>query len=521
MRLHHRLLAICLLLSVSAVAWPQHDLHRNAARDIAAGGTELAKAVAVLNGNQDDVESLYLLAAAHCLTGDIDTALAFARRAVAAGLPIERLQAGPRQEFAPLYASDAYRKWAAGQERPLIHGPMLGQVTADSASVWVRTAKAAAVTVEVKASDEVVATASTRTGEEYDFTAVAKVTGLAASTDYSYRVLLDGKPVTEPATFRTTVEPGKPAKFRVAFGGGAGYAPESERMWDTITAHRPAAMLMLGDNVDIDDPTHLFTQLYCYYRRQSRPEWRRLVSTAAVYSIWHDHDFGTDDCVPGPDIDQPAWKRQVWRTFQNQWVNPAYGGGAALPGCWYDFHIGDVHFIMIDGRYYRDQKGGSMLGPRQKAWLKTALAASQATFKVIASDVPFTPGIKLGSRDAWDGYPAEREESFSFIESEKIDGVILIAADRHRSDVRKIEREDGYDFIEFQSSRLTNRHTHGVVKTPGLIFGYNKECSFGIIDFDTTREDFTAAMTIVNIDGEVMYSMELPLSKLSHINHGR
>ena len=77
-----------------------------------------------------------------------------------------------------------------------------------------------------------------------------------------------------------------------------------------------------------------------------------------MYSIWDDHDFGTNDCIPGPEIEVPTWKRSVWEIYKQNWVNPSYGGGSEQPGCWYDFHIGDVHFLMLDGRYYRDLKGG-------------------------------------------------------------------------------------------------------------------------------------------------------------------
>ena len=62
--------------------------------------------------------------------------------------------------------------------------------------------------------------------------------------------------------------------------------------------------------------------------------------------------------------------------------------------------------------------------------------------------VPFSKGIKPGSKDPWDGYPDEREEIFSFIESEKIGGVFLIAADRHRIDLRRTDRPQGYDLFE-------------------------------------------------------------------------
>ena len=144
--------------------------------------------------------------------------------------------------------------------------------------------------------------------------------------------------------------------------------------------------------------------------------------------------------------------------FRQNWNNPAYGGGEKQPGCWYDFHIGDVHFIMLDGRYYRDLKGASMLGAAQKAWLFESLKSSAGTFKVLASPVPWSPGVKR-SKDTWDGFPEEREEIFSFIETHHISGVLLMGADRHRSDLRKIKRANGYDLYEVMSSRLHER-TH-------------------------------------------------------------
>lgn len=272
---------------------------------------------------------------------------------------------------------------------------------------------------------------------------------------------------------------------------------------------------MLGDNVYIDDPTHQLTSDYCYYRRQSRPEWRRLVSQTAMYAIYDDHDFGTNDCVPGPEIESPVWKRQVWNSFRSNWANPSYGGGDEQPGCWFDFYLGDVHFILLDGRYYRTRgKEPSMLGPVQLKWLERTLKQSKGVFKVLTSPVPWTVGIKPGSRDPWDGFPKEREHVFSFIAENKIEGVILAAADRHRSDLRVTQRPGAYPLYEFESSRLTNRHTHGVVKTPGLIWGYNKKCSFGLMHFDTTVDDPTVRFEVHSIDGELIHSHELKRSEL-------
>ena len=118
-----------------------------------------------------------------------------------------------------------------------------------------------------------------------------------------------------------------------------------------------------------------------------------------------------------------------------------------------------------------------MLGPGQKAWLLDKLKRSTAVFRVIASSVPWASGTKPGSKDTWDGFPDEREVIFSFIEENRIEGVVLISADRHRSDVWRIERARGYTLYDFSSSKLTNAMSHRLME--GCLFGYNEKCSFG------------------------------------------
>ncbi len=503
----HFLLACSLAPALHA----QHDPQRNATQAIAVGNfRKVAKELA--NADPADPETRFVQMMAALKQDDLPTAEREARAALDAGLPWSRLVAGPRDLMAPLYASPTFQGWAEAEgEVTLLHGPMVGAVTDTRASFWVRTAKPASVQIKIddRLSDPV------KTSTATDFTGVVVVKGLEPATRYAYQVWIDDAPVlAQNTSFTTFPRRGTGARFAVAFGGGAGYVPKWERMWDTIRATQPAALLMLGDNVYIDQPTQALCQQYCYYRRQARPEWRRLTASTATFAIYDDHDFGTNDCIPGPKVDFPPWKRTVWNRFRENWVNPAYGGGPERPGCWFDFVIGDVHFILLDGRYYRDRRTGSMLGPEQKAWLLETLQESSATFKVLASPVPWTAGVKPGSKDTWDGYPGEREEIFSFVEKQKIDGLFLIAADRHRTDLRKTERPGGYDLYEFESSRLTNRHTHGVVKTPGLIWGYNKTCSFGLMRFDTTREDARVTFECVTIDGDVIHRHELRASAL-------
>ena len=130
---------------------------------------------------------------------------------------------------------------------------------------------------------------------------------------------MNGKKESKQWSFSTYPSLGTKTKFQVGFGGGAGYTPQHERMWRTIISHGPKAFLLLGDNVYIDNPTRSEVQNYCYYRRQSRTEFREFSSSIPIYAIWDDHDFTTDDHWGGPEIEKPEWKIPVWRLFCNNW----------------------------------------------------------------------------------------------------------------------------------------------------------------------------------------------------------
>ncbi len=94
-------------------------------------------------------------------------------------------------------------------------------------------------------------------------------------------------------------------------------------------------------------------------------------------------------------------------------------------------------FFILDTRQYRsvetDQSGANpgvtMLGARQKQWLKESLSASAASFKFIFSSVPFH-GTFFNS-DKWAGYRAERAELISYISKNRIKGVVFFSSDIH------------------------------------------------------------------------------------------
>lgn len=472
--------------------------------------------------NPGDAETMYMLAILHGQKGNITEAEAWMERAIDAGLPDDRLIAGPREVMKPLVKTDLFKRLNEKYLHKLVHGPLLGSVSATTASFWMRTSIESDVEVIVSSSEtgkEVCRSKKTKSSASEDFTAVAVVDQLSAGTDYQYSIELNGKPCAS-GTFRTPAPAGEASKFVIAFGGGAGYVPENEKMWNTIGTFDPQAILLLGDNVYIDDPESVAMQQYTYHRRQSRPEWRKLTARSPVFTIWDDHDFSTNDSWGGAEVDKPFWKKDwVFPIFRQNWANPGYGGGDAQPGCWYSFGMGDVDFIMLDCRYYRTnpkESPRSMLGPVQKDWLKKQLAESNATFKVLVSSVPWDFRTKGKSFDTWNGYKEEHEEILSFIETQEIEGVLLMSADRHRSDAWKISRANGYDFYEFNSSRLTNQHIHPTMKKAGAIFSYNKPQSFGLVTFDTTVDDPEVTYEVVNIHGEKPHSITVKRSELQH-----
>lgn len=499
-------------------------VHQTALRLILRG--ELDRTETFLNqylaDHPQDAETLYMLGVLNAQKMQLPAAEDFLTRAVEAGLPPGRIVAGPRKMLQPLAGSDFMQNLVEEYSLRPVHGPLLGNLTGSSASFWVRTAQEDKVEVLVRPSadpdaEPLIGAAMSRA--EDDFTTVVTVDGLKPQTEYRYAVSLNGHVYLRPEyQFETPAAAGRASRFRIAFGGGAGYVPENERMWNTIRDTDPDAILLLGDNVYIDDPESVVMQQYTYQRRQSRPEWRLLTAGHPVYTIWDDHDFSTNDSWGGPDIDVPFWKKDfVFEIFRQNWANPGYAGGDDQPGCWSSFRIGDVDFIMLDCRYYRTsprKEPRSMLGPVQKQWLKKELRAATGTFKVICSSVPWDFRTKGDSLDTWNGYKQEHEEILGFIDQQQIEGVVLMSADRHRSDAWKLDRPNGYDLYEFNSSRLTNQHVHPTMEKQGALFSYNKPQSFGLVTFDTTLPDPQVTYEVVNIEGQRPHSITVKRSEL-------
>ena len=477
-----------------------------------------------LEASPIDTEYMYGLAVAHTVNGDIALATSYAQQAIDGGMQMSRFLAGPRKFLSPLHQYEPFQVLVQKYGSELVHGPLLGSLTDQRAKFWIRTLHESQFRVLISEHANMASPVYSNLASisaDRDFTGIADLQNLSPNTRYYYQLELNGRAESAIYAFTTFPQRNQPAQFSIGFGGCAGYTPWHERMWRLIAQYDLPLFLLTGDNVYIDDPTRPGVQDYVYYRRQSRPEFRELVAGTSIAAIWDDHEFGDDDSWGGPDIESPAWKIPVWKTFKNNWNNPAYAGDIDQPGCWFSFSVADVDIFMLDDRYYRDNhreppedRPPTMLGPVQKRWLFNELKQSKATFKVIVTSVPWAYGVKPGSNDPWQGFKEEREEIFSFLSDNKIDGVFLLSGDRHRADIWQIDRQNGYPMFDFENARLTNIHTHQLI--PGAIFGYNEKCTFGRLRFDTTKDDPEVIYDIISIDNELIHSFPLRLSQISH-----
>ena len=470
-----------------------------------------------------DAEAYYVKALAYAKSGNCEKAYLNIDSAYKAGFCLNRAIL-PLKLNEPLKDCKKAYNYLMSHKTDIMNGPKSGAITSNSAQIWLRTVLKKDVAIEYSENNDFSNSKKTKKQktDEYDeFTAKINLSALQPNTKYFYKVYVDGKEKDKVHSFKTFSEKGENTLLTIGFGGGAAHIPWHEHVWDTVNTHNLDAFLFLGDNVYIDHPKYPEIQRYVYYRRGVIHSYRRFISSTPLFSIWDDHDFGKNDSYGTNNLDSFAWKTPVLNVFKNQWPNPGFGTDT-IPGIFYTFNAGDVKFYMLDCRYYREPcsledttTAPAMLGHRQMKWLKKELNESAAKINVIVSSVPWAYPAKGGLEgryDTWRGYKKEREEIFSFLTENKIDGVVLMSADRHRSDLWKIERKNDYDLYEFESSKLTNTHTHK--EMPGVEFSYNEKCSFGKVIFNTKKEKPSITYEIWNIDNEKVFEKVIFVSEL-------
>ncbi|MCW5580583.1 MAG: alkaline phosphatase D family protein [Luteimonas sp.] len=402
---------------------------------------------------------------------------------------------------------------ALGYPRAL-QGPMLGAPGPHHLAVWVRASGAFEVELEVATDREfrhVVQTVAAIASPEDDCCVVLRAEGLQPDTGYWYRLKYDGEGDRfQFLPHRARTAPAGDAAFRVAFGSCCRiqYDPQ-QRIWNTVRALEPDMFLWLGDNIYADsDQTGALTDLYA--RGRVVPGLEPLLRSVPQLATWDDHDFGYND-----SDGRSPFKSASLRVFKRFWANPSYGE-PDNPGVYFRQHYGGVDFFVLDGRYHRDptdkpdNAAKTMLGAKQKAWLKRELKRSTAPFKILAIGGGWSSAENEKGGDSWAVYMTERNEIFDFIRDENITGVVCISGDSHMGELNCIpwSQRGGYDIYDFCSSPLAQmpaaKHTRQVpeVRVRDV---WTRTVNVGLMRFDLGGDVPTLTYTLHDDMGEAVW----------------
>lgn len=359
--------------------------------------------------------------------------------------------------FTPALAQDP-----DGTPRILL-GPMLGTVSSTEINVWAMASGPVKLRLEVSTSPNFDAPRRSEYStpqREQNYCTVLRIKDLNPSTEYFYRLMVDGKPdkyLSEKAPFRVRTAPaaGNEEALRLAFGSCARIQEDAVQLiWSAIANANPDLFLWLGDNIYADTLDRRVMELE-YQRQRGVATYQRFGAEVSQIAIWDDHDFGLNN----HDRTNPI-KDMALAVFRQYWVNPNYGQ-KQTPGVFFKTTFGATDIFCLDGRTYRDPNSApddptkTLLGRGQLSWLKSSLKDSKAVFKILACGSGWTAAKGMGG-DSWASFINERNALFDFIRDERIEGVVLVSGDTHCAELNCIpwSQKGGYDLYDLVSSPL-------------------------------------------------------------------
>lgn len=378
-------------------------------------------------------------------------------------------------------------------------GPMVGQVTKDSATIWVSEpgGKLVTGTVEVVGNNFIqtfpVNYKFSAINQDYYNLGLAVITGLSPSTTYNYEVKVNNVNVSlAGALFTTAPDPSSNTQlsFRAAVSSCMDQAV-SQNAWSNVLnkmtvngtdSATPMMNLLLGDNVYVNS-SNRGNIWQGHLQQRSHSGFASLLQRIPTYAIWDDHDFGPNNSSGADlenEIDKDYFNKDIdnrissMQAFKEVFALPDFGGSE---GIYYKFRWGKVDFFALDGRYFRVSQDNNdsakpLLGELnpdgpQWTWLKNEMNNSTAKFKVVLS------GSTLGHWEA--NYPVQYNELLNLLNP--ISGVVFLSGDIHELQYNPANPQNNVNFPEFVSS--------------GVGHGPN-ENGFLILDFDDTNDNVTA-----------------------------
>lgn len=401
----------------------------------------------------------------------------------------------------------------------LMGGPLLGQLTNEGVTVWLRPSTNAPLLVKVTNPNSGIEKSFKEKSVKAGVEQRILLNGLLPETSYKYAIYAKKQKLAE-GSFTTAPLADNNSIFRVTFGSCFHkIGLHNPNLIRQILDRKPNAMLLLGDIAVDDRENQINMHRSDYLLRDLSKAWSELAANVPLYSAWDDHDYFNNDLngIPkGFSAEDREAVRSVW--FQN-WNNPI----KKEEGIYFNTRIGPVEVIMLDTRSCRENKRrgeyGSYLGLEQMLWLKETLKESDAPFKVISSGTMWSDYVTK-AKDSWGSWDKEaREELFNFIEKEQITGVILISGDRHGARGFTIPRKSGFKFYEFETATLGGVPGPDAMApdTSNQLYGYHGRdfIAFGEFTFDTSSAEPAVTFRLIDEFGKILEEHVLTYDKLT------
>lgn len=386
----------------------------------------------------------------------------------------------------------------------LIESPMVGHTTATATRLWLHASAAWPAQLEAATDSgfaQPLVGAPVLPSQAAGFMAEVELTGLQPAQPYWLRLKVDGKVAyTGKAPVHTAPASGGKSSF--AFVSCAKF--DDQPGFAAIEALQPNGLLMIGDN-HYGNTADLDNQRWWYRKLHAEPHFAQLAARTPTWAIWDDHDF-----VGNNTNGKAAGKDNALQVFGEAWAN-ASAGTAQTKGVFHQFTWGAAEFFLTDGRYWRDVEG-DLLGKAQTEWLKAALKASKATFKLVGCGSRFT---LQGSGDSWAAYPAAQKALLDYVFANKIGGVVFLSGDIHRHEVRKIHPGGAgqYPLYELTSSPIANLPSPCKPADAEQLFCASQD-GFGWVEIDATASPAKLTHQVRDVKGKVLYTLNLSAADL-------
>ncbi|MFZ9074644.1 MAG: alkaline phosphatase D family protein [Flavobacteriaceae bacterium] len=291
------------------------------------------------------------------------------------------------------------------------------------------------------------------------------------------------------------------------------------KIWEAIAQKQMQAWVWLGDIVYTDEESMQDLEEK-YTLQKSLPAYQQLREQAAIFGVWDDHDYGTND--GGVAFDKKEQSRELLFDFLDL---PETHPARKRTGAYQSYCFGEkeekVCLYLLDVRYFKEpyvvdpspnqrykKNSGSLLGEEQWEWLENELQNDDAVVSLFAGGVQL-----LSSEHAyekWSNFPEAQQRFFDLLIKNKIRNPIYLSGDRHIAEVSSRQISPNYWLYDATSSGLTHSY-EGLEEeyNPYRIGPLMTHLNFGMIQWDW--ENRIVAIQILDDKGAVRFQQNIPI----------